>query len=228
MRKFVFTALVMVVSLPAWAFPAGNLQATLEKLNQAAKNFRSTSADFEFDTNQTEPVPDTDVLKGVSYYERAGANFQMAAHIATDNGAQAPKIYTFSKGVFQLYEPMIPQVTTFRQASKFAEYVMLGFGASGDELKAKWDITDLGAETISGVETEKLELVAKDPTVRKNLPKVTIWMDLERAVSIKQIFDEGQGMTRVCTYSNIKTSQKPLPESDFTFKPKPGTQYINR
>jgi outer membrane lipoprotein-sorting protein len=228
-RNLISVTLIALLAVPGCgAYPGGNLQTTLGKLNQAAKNFRSTSADFEFDTNQTLPVPDTDILKGVAYYKRDGTNFKMAAHIATDNGAPTPKTYTFADGVFRLYEPMIPQVTTFSRASKFAEYVMLGFGASGDELAAKWDITDLGPETIGGVETEKLELLAKDPTVRKNLPKVTIWMDLNRAVSLKQIFDEGQGTTRVCTYTNIKTTQKLLPDSDFTFKPKAGTQFINR
>jgi outer membrane lipoprotein-sorting protein len=228
-RNLISAALIALLAVPGCgAYPGGNLQTTLDKLNQAAKKFKSTSADFDFETNQTLPVPDTETLKGVSYYQRDGTKFKMAAHIATDNGQPVPKVYTFSDGVFKLYEPMIPQVTTFNQASKFAEYVMLGFGASGDELAAKWDITDLGPETIGGVETEKLELVAKDATVRKNLPKVTIWMDLNRAVSLKQIFDEGQGTTRLCTYTNIKTGQKALPDGDFNFKPKAGTQFINR
>ena len=52
---------------------------------------------------------------------------------------------------------------------------------------------------MDGVKTDKLELVAKDPTVRKNIPKVTIWMDTDRGVSLKQVFDEGQGQTRICT-----------------------------
>ena len=208
---------------------AGNLQTTLEKLNQAAKNFRSTSAEFEVDINQTEPVPDTEVQKGVAYYQRNGTHFQMAAHIETDNGAKVEKVYTFSDGVFKLYEkgPGIDQVTTSHQGSKVADYVGLGFGASGTELADKWDITDLGAETINGVQTEKLELIAKDPDVRKNLPKVTVWMDLSRAVSLKQVFDEPHGLSRVSTYTNIKINQS-IPRDAFSFKTDKNTQFINR
>jgi outer membrane lipoprotein-sorting protein len=227
MRKFVFSALVLIAGLPAWAFPAGNLQATIAKLNQAAKNFRSTSADFVFETDQTEPVPDTDVMKGISYYERNGSNFQMAAHIQSENGSPIEKVYTYSHGVFKLLEmgPGIDQVTTSRNA-KIAEYVMLGFGASGSELADKWDISDLGPEKIGDVETEKLELVAKDPEARKHLQKVTVWMDLNRAVSLKQVFDEGQGLSRVSTYSNIKINQ-PIPKDAFTFKTDKNTQFKN-
>ena len=46
---------------------------------------------------------------------------------------------------------------------------MLGFGASGKELEEKWNITYLGQETLDGVKTDKLELVPKDPAIRKNL-----------------------------------------------------------
>ena len=77
---------------------------------------------------------------------------------------------------------------------------MLGFGASGKELEEKWDIKYDGPETMDGVKTEKLELVAKDPEVQKNLPKVTIWMDTDRGVSLKQVFRRGPGaITHVAT-----------------------------
>jgi outer membrane lipoprotein-sorting protein len=104
---------------------------------------------------------------------------------------------------------------------------MLGFGASGKSLEEKWQIKYLGPEVIDGVKTDKLELVAKDPTVRKNIPKVTIWLDTERAVSLKQIFDEGPGQYRVCFYYNFKTNQ-PLPADAFTFKTDKQTVTVNR
>lgn len=228
-RYFAVAALVALAMASSRALPAapGSLQDVLAKLNQSAKNFRGASADFEFDTNQTDPVPDTDVLKGVAYYERNGAKFQMAAHIASENSKPVVKTYTFSGGVLKLDEPGVNQVTTISQASKFTDYIMLGFGASGDELASKWDITYQGPETVNGIATEKLELVAKDPTVRKNFPKVTIWMDASRAVSVKQLFDQGEGRSRVNTYSNIKVNQA-LPKDAFTFKTDSKTQFVNR
>ena len=77
------------------------------------------------------------------------------------------------------------------------------------------------------MKTEKLEMVPKDPGIRKNLPKVTVWMDTERGVSLKQVFDEGQGQTRVAVYFNIKVNQ-PLPVDAFTLKTDKQTTYINR
>ena len=80
----------------------------------------------------------------------------------------------------------------------------------------KWNIKYLGNEIIDGVKTDKLELVAKDPTVRQNIPKVTIWLDTARAVSLKQVFDEKDGTTRTCHYTDIKVNQ-PLPGGAFSF-----------
>ena len=82
-------------------------------------------------------------------------------------------------------------------------------------------------ETLDGVKTEKLELVAKDPAVLKLFPKVTIWVDPERGVSLKQYFDEGQGQSRTCIYSNIKVNQS-LPSDAFTFKTDGKTQFVTR
>jgi outer membrane lipoprotein-sorting protein len=205
---------------------AQDLKTVLAKLDAAAANFHSTSANFEFDTYQTDPVPDKEVQKGTVYYERSGSNFQMAAHIDEENSKPVPKIYTFSKGVFRLYERLPDQVTTYKN-DKLGGYLMLGFGASGKDLSEKWDITYGGEETIDGVQTEKLELVPKDPGVRKNLVKVTVWMDTARGVSQKQVFDQGEGQSRVCLYFNFKFNQS-LPSSVFSFKTDGKTQYMNR
>ena len=205
---------------------AQDVKTVLAKLDAAAPNFHSTSADFEFDSNQTDPVPDKEVQKGTVYYARHGSDFQMAAHIDQENGKPVPKIYTFSKGVFRLYEKLTNQVTTYKN-DKLGGYLMLGFGASGKDLSEKWDITYGGEETLDGVKTDKLELIPKDPDVRKNLLKVTVWMDTARGVSLKQVFDQGQGQSRVCVYFNFKFNQ-PLPSDAFTFKTDSKTQFINR
>ena len=43
-----------------------------------------------------------------------------------------------------------------------------------------------------------------------------VWMDTAHAVSLKLVFDEGEGQSRVCIYSNIEVNQ-PLPKTAFSF-----------
>jgi outer membrane lipoprotein-sorting protein len=114
-----------------------------------------------------------------------------------------------------MYEKLVNQVTTLSKLNDYESYFMLGFGASGKELAEKWDIKYSGTEAIDGVQAAKLEMVAKDPAVRKNIQKVTLWMDTERGISLKQRFDEGDGQYRLCTYSGIQMNQS-LPKDAFT------------
>ena len=217
-RKLVFAASIALALLPlraAWA--ADNLESVLRKLDAAAANFHTTSAEVEFVTVTTQPIYDKDVQKGATYYKREGSTFQWAAHIREVNGKPVPKVVVLSGGTLKLYEKLIDQVTTITKLSQYQSWFMLGFGASGKELEEKWDIKYLGPEKIDGVTTQKLEMVAKDANVRKNIPKVTIWMDTDRGISLQQVFDQGQGQSRTCHYTNIKVNQT-LPGDAFTFK----------
>lgn len=206
---------------------AQDLKAVLAKLDVASADFRSTTANFEFDTTQTDPVPDTDVQKGIVYYDRKNGAMRMGVHIDEVNGKPVPKVMVVSGGEFQLYEKLTNQVTRSKKAGKYESYLVLGFGASGKDLEQKFNVKYAGEETVGGVKTEKLDLVAKDPDVLKLFPKMTIWIDPARGVSVKQYFDEGQGQSRTCTYSNIKVNQ-PLPADAFTFKTDSKTQFVNR
>ncbi len=236
--KLVFCAAIALLLLTARAAIAAPSAAdereknrVLRQLDEAAKNFHSTTADFEFDSVETDPVYDKDVQRGVAYYERKGSTFKMAAHIREVNGKPVPKVYAYSGGVLKLYEKMIDQVTTLSKVSQYESYLMLGFGASGRDLERKWEIRYLGPETLpdgkTKVKTEKLELIARDPAVRKNVRKVILWVDTDRGVSMKQVFDEGPGQQRSCFYFNVKVNQS-LPADAFTFKTGRKTTYVNR
>jgi len=218
--KLAFAAALALAFLPGRAASAASpddLKSVLERLNVAAANFHSTAADVEFDDITTDPVYDKDVFKGVVYYDRKGTAFRMGVHFNQHNGKPSTKAYTFVGGVLKIHESGTGQESTYAQAGKFESYVMLGFGASGTDLQAKWEIKDIGTESIDGVKTAILELVAKDPAVRKNLSKVTIWMDPDRAVSLKQVFTINATSSKVCFYSNFKLNTS-LPSEAFTFK----------
>lgn len=227
-----FFAAVLVsafsASMPARAFAAGNLKATLARLDAASARFHSTTADFEFTSVQTDPVPDKDVQTGVVYYQRTVSNFQMGLHINEVNGEKAPKIIVCcQKGNMQLYDVKLNHVTVLNKFSQYQSWFMMGFGASGKELAEKFDITDDGPETVDGVKTEKLEMIPKDANVRRNVAKITLWMDLDLGVSRKQLFNEDPSHYRVCTYSNIEMN-KGVPKDAFTFKTNKKTTVSNQ
>jgi outer membrane lipoprotein-sorting protein len=236
--KYVIAAPVVVLLSAFLAVPAARGAAAapsaddkarvFERLNQSARTFQAASADVEFDTIETDPVYDKDVQTGNVFYERSNAAVKMGVHLSKHNNRPSAKAYTFVDGVVKLFEPGEDTVTTITKAEKYQGYIVLGFGASGHDLESKWNITYLGSENLSDgkaqVKTEKLELVPKDPELRKNLPKVTIWIDPDRAVSLKQIFTLSGTSSRVCLYSNFKMNQG-VPSDAFKFKTDSKTAY---
>jgi outer membrane lipoprotein-sorting protein len=226
-KTLIVATLAFLCASIAPKIAAQDLKTVLAKLDASAANFHSTSADFEFDTTQTDPVPDTDVQKGTVYYDRKNGAMRMGIHLQEDNGKPVPKVIVVTGGEFQLYEKLLDRVTRSKKVGKYESYLVLGFGASGKDLEQKFNVKYGGQETVNGVKSEKLELVAKDPDVLKLFPKMTIWIDPARGVSVKQLFDEGEGQSRTATYSNIKLNQS-LPSDAFTFKTDSKTQYINR
>lgn len=204
--------------------PPDQLKSTLDRLNASAAKFESATADVELDTIETDPLPDTDTQKGVVYYDRKSNAVRMGVHLNQHNGTPSAKEYTFIGGTFKLFEPGVNQVTTYTKAGKWESYIVLGMGASGKDLEAKWDITDLGPETVDGVKTEKLQLVAKDADFRKNVSKVTIWIDPDHAVSMKMEFILSATSSWVCHYSNFKFNSS-LPSDAFSFKTNSKTAY---
>ena len=215
------------VGSSTYTFHVHDREWVLCKLDEAAKNFRSTQADFQFDSVETDPIYEKDVQKGTVYYERKAGAFQMSAHISEFNGKPVPKIYAYTGGAVKLYEPLINQLTTFSKAAQYESWFMLGFGASGKDLEQMWEIKYIGSEILDGVKTEMQEMVPKDPAIRKNLSKVTLWVDPIRGVSLKQVLNFGPTEYKVCVYFNIRVNE-PLPVGVFTIKTNSKTVLVNR
>jgi outer membrane lipoprotein-sorting protein len=228
LKKFLFFAAICTFGFSAAnVVHSQDLQSVLSRIDTASVRFHNTTADVEF-SSIVPPIPDPEVQKGTVYYKRDGSTYQMGVHIDTDDGHPAPKVIVCCiDGAIKLYEKLQDQVTTLSKLSQYESWFMLGFGASGKELAAKWDITYAGAETVDGVKAEKLELVPKDPKVKEKVRQVTLWMDADRAVSVKQYFDLGGGESRTCRYTNIKLNQS-QPKDAFSLATDKKTTFVNR
>ena len=207
------------------ALPAVHAQSTvLSQLDAASKNFKNVQANVQFD-QFTKVVNDHDISSGTMFVERQGASESMGASVTDTTSPSSAKMLNYGSGVLQVYSPATKQVDIFKAGAnqaKYESFLTLGFGGSGTDLQAQWTINDMGAETINGTPTEKLDLVGKDPSVRNTFSHVTIWVDPIRGVSLKQIFYEPSGDNRTATYKNIRYNQ-PIKGDIFRIDAPPGT-----
>jgi outer membrane lipoprotein-sorting protein len=196
-----------------------DLQKVLSQMDAASAKFESAQADFKWD-QYTAVVQSHDVQTGTIAFRRVGASTEMIAHVKTDEGQPSLKDVLYKNGELDFYQPAVKQETILKGNSNYERYLTLGFGGSGEDLAANWNISYQGTETIDGVETAKLNLTPKTPS--DQFTHITVWIDAKRGVSLKQQVFQDSGDLRTAVYSNIRINQ--VPASAFALQIAPGTQ----
>lgn len=199
-----------------------SLNQVIAKLNAASAKFKSAQADFSWNQYQA-VVQEHDIQSGTVYFDRRGGTTWMAAYVKQEGGANAPKDLVFNGSELQLYQPAIKQMQIFRaNGNQVESYLTLGFGGSGDSLQQNWDVEVLGQDQIDGVPVVRLDLKPKSQSVKDTFSHVTIWVDTNRGISLKQIFYQPSGDESTNTYSHIRYNQ-PIASDVFHLKVAPGT-----
>jgi len=217
-------------SLPASAKPDASEQGSeslpkiLERMDRTAANFHTAQANLIWTTyNSVAEQNFTD--KGKIYFRRSGANTQMAADLQPPSARQI----LFMNDKVQVYTPGTGQIDSYNTSAHRQEvetFLILGFGSSGSGLHKTFAVNYAGTEKISGIETAKLELVPLSDSIKSRFPKIDLWIDPERGVSVRQkLFEEG-GDYRLADYSDIQLNQK-LPKDVFKLKAAGNTKTVN-
>jgi len=194
-------------------------------MDQTAANFRTTQANFEWDQYQ-KVVDEHDKQKGTVYFRRAGNEVQMVADI---NDPQPPKYVLFTDSKVEVYRPKIDELTRFntgKDRAAFESFLVLGFGGSGRDMLKSFEVKYLGAETVGGVDTAKLELVPKSPKVHNTFNHIWLWIDPARGVSVQQQLFEPSGDYRLAKYSEIQLNQR-IPDTVFKLKTTGKTKIVS-
>lgn len=222
------SAIVLAFFVISGNAQSGDLQKVLSQMDAASQNFQSAQADFNWD-QLTAVIQSHETTTGTIAFRRASSGTEMIAHVKTDNGQPAPKEILYKNGELAYYQPTIKQQTIFSAGANRQQYegfLTLGFGGSGKDLAASWNISFQGMETIDGVQTAKLDLTPKNTSSNQMFTHITIWIDPARAISLKQVFYQASGDTRTATYSNIEMNK--VPARAFAIKVASGTQTVRK
>ncbi|MGB8919435.1 MAG: outer membrane lipoprotein carrier protein LolA [Candidatus Sulfotelmatobacter sp.] len=200
------------------------LESVLKKMDAAAANFQTTQADFVWDQYQR-VVDETDTQKGTVYYRRAGKEIEMMAEIKEPDR----KFVLYKDGKLQVYQPKLEQVMVYPASGNHNEiesYLVLGFGGSGQDLMKSFEVSYQGEETIDNIRTAKLQLIPKGEKARGYFPKILLWIDLGRGISVQQQLMQGQGDYRLAKYSAVRLNGK-IGNDVFQLKTTKKTQFVS-
>lgn len=205
-----------------------SLASVLQRMDASAPKFQDVQAQISVD-NYTAVVQEHETQTGTTAFRRAGGAMEMVMHLKTADGRPYADLL-YRNGQLDYYNPLQKQETIFSAGANKQEYdamLATGFGATGKQLSAAWTVTFEGMENVGGISTAKLDLVSKDAKVRENFSHVTIWVDLSRDISLKQVMMQPSGDSRTMTYSDIRYNTR-LSDKMFTLKVPGGTQVQRR
>lgn len=211
----------------------GALDAVLKKMDAVAANFTTAQANFQWETYQKVIDEIMDVQTGVIYYRKSNKQVEMMAEVKQSGTSLTslkpePKFVLLTGGKIRLYEPKVDRITEFdlgKNQSEFESYIVLGFGASGQDLQKSFEVTYLGPQTIDNFKTAELQLIPKSSKVKSTYSRILLWIDLDRGVSVQQQLFQPQGDYRLAKYSQIRLHEK-IADDVFKLKTTSKTQTV--
>jgi len=201
------------------------LDNVLHTMDQTAGTFRSAQADFIWTTYNAviKEVDGTD--KGKISFRRTGKEIEMAADIAPPDEQQV----IFSGGKIKVYRAQTKQVNVYDAGAhreEFETLLVLGFGSSGSDMRKSFEVKYLGDEKIGEAQTARLQLTPIAPKVQQQFPRIDLWIDKQRGLSLRQQLWQANGDYRIADYSNIQVNKK-MNDSIFKLRTSGDTTVVN-
>jgi outer membrane lipoprotein-sorting protein len=199
------------------------------KLDQTAMGFKSFSADLK-EIDHTAIVNDDATLSGVFRMRRSKPG---DTRLLIDYKGHDARSIAFEGDKGQIYYPKINTIQVYQvggSRSLVDQFLLLGFGATARELKAAYDVTLLGTETVSGVSTSHLKLIPRSADILKYIKQAELWMDDATGLPVQQKFlTSASGDYKLVTYANARLNP-PLSDKDLKLSPAKGavTQIMPR
>jgi outer membrane lipoprotein-sorting protein len=188
------------------------VESVLKQLDQTAKEFHSLTADVER-TKVTVVVNDKSTETGQIKVRRDDK-------MRIDLAAPDARVILRDGDDFYIYNPKAKRVEEYNLGKHRAlvdQFLLLGFGTSGNELKKSYLVTVQGEESLDKKKVLLLELTPKSDDVRNQVSKIQLWVDESTWIPIQQKFYEtGSGDYFLVHYTNIVRNVR---IADSQFKP---------
>jgi len=213
----VAVALLVLLAAPRVALAGPNqtawtIDAVLKQLDASAKEFRSLAADLER-TKVTVVVNDRSTETGQILVRRDDK-------MRIDLTQPDRRTILRDGNALYVYNPKIKRVEQY-DLSKHRElvdqFLLLGFGTSGADLKKSYLVTLLGEDMLDKQKVILLELTPKSEEVRKQVSKIHLWIDESTWLPAQQkFFETGSGDYFIIRYTSVLRNVK---IHDSRFKP---------
>jgi outer membrane lipoprotein-sorting protein len=194
---------------------AESLDAVLARMDKAAKEFKSASADLK-QVEYTAVIKESTEENGVLRIKRSNRSVTAI----TEYTKPEPHAVLFKDKEAQVYSPKAKMDQIYDLAkfnSTVDQFVLLAFGTSGEELRRNYDVTLGGAENVGSTATSRLELIPRSKEVKRLFSKFELWIPDGQGNAIREKLTAPSGDYYLLEYADVKLNV-PLPDSVFDLK----------
>lgn len=201
--------MIAVAGVAAPQKHSASLERVLEQLDDQARDFHGLSADVER-TKVTVVVNDKSTESGTILVHGDKMRLEL-------KNPDERTILRTGDSLF-IFNPKLNRVEEFNlgKYKAFADqYLLLGFGTPGRELKKGYLVTLLGEPVIDGKKVAELELTPKSEAMRDQISKIQLWIDETTWLPVQQqFFETGSEDYFIVKYTNIVRNPQ-INESEF-------------
>lgn len=218
--KFLIRSAILVAA-SATLLSAESLNVLLSRMDQAAKGTQSVSADLKR-TEYTAVLGETAVSSGSIRLKRSRAGTIGVVEFTEPD----PSVVHFTGKAAEKYMPKakLLEVYEFGKQFKFLDqYLLLGFGTPGSELKKDYQVKVIGEEPVAGRNTTRLELVPKDKDILDMISKIELWIPAGESNTVQTKVTQSSRNYFLFEYSGVEINPR-LPDAAFEFEPPAGVQ----
>ena len=211
---------------PMIAAPGDSLQQVLARMDKAANEFKSMTAQVTYVTH-TDVLNENDTETGTMTMKKVQAG-EVQGRV--DFTSPDPKSITFEKHRVQEYLPKLKTLQVFdlaKHGELVDKFIMLGFGSSGTELAKDYDVTVLGMENWQGQPSVHLELLPKLADIKQYVQRIELWVPQQGdPYPLHEKIQEPSGDYRLVTYTGLKINPS-LPSDALKLKLPAGVEIVH-
>jgi outer membrane lipoprotein-sorting protein len=186
-----------------------SLEQALNRLDEASHDFHSLSADVER-TKVTVVVNDKSTESGDILVRGEKMRLELKDPDPRTILRTGDSLFIFNPKLNRVEEYNLGKYKAFAD-----QYLLLGFGTPGHELKKGYLVTLLGEPVLDGRKVIELELTPKSEAMRNQISKIELWFNETTWLPAQQqFFETGSDDYFIIRYTNI-VRNAPIDESEF-------------
>lgn len=221
--RFLATALVLTTPL-ALTVPLGaqTLADTFARMDKTALQLKAVIAGIKRDVH-TSVINDDAIDTGTIELKREKSH---DTRMLIDFTGKDAKTVSLGESTVSVYYPKIKTVQVYDVGAKkqmVEQFLLLGFGASSEELKQAYDVTWAGREIMGGQQADHLKLIPKSKDISRQVASAELWISEMHALPVQQKIVFVSGDYWLVTYSDMKYNP-PLSDDALKLKTPKGVQ----